>query len=179
MRTPPRRTSMDLDVKHLRLVAGIADCGSMTRAASQLRLTQSALSHQLREIEARFDTPFFLRVGRRMVLTAAGRRVLESARRILDDLGRTEEDIRRIAGDSAGVIRVCTECNTGYGWLPRLLGAFARKHPRVTVNIVAEATERPVEALLDGRIDLAILTSEAVDRRLRLRPLFMDEMVAI
>ena len=82
---------MDLDVKHLRLVAGIADCGSMTSAASRLHLTQSALSHQLREIEARFNTPFFLRVGRRMVLTAAGRRVLESARRILDDLVRRKK----------------------------------------------------------------------------------------
>src|SRR4051794_4218893 len=133
--TRPGENSMDLDVKHLRLVAGIADCDSMTGAASQLHLTQSALSHQLREIEARFDTPFFLRVGRRMVLTAAGRRVLESARRILDDLGRAEQDIRLIADDSAGLIRVCTQCNTGYGWLPRLLGAFARKHPRVAVNI--------------------------------------------
>jgi LysR family transcriptional regulator, regulator for metE and metH len=170
---------MDLDVKHLRLVAGIADCGSMTSAASRLHLTQSALSHQLREIEARFDTPFFLRVGRRMVLTAAGRRVLESARRILDDLVRTEEDIRLLAGDSAGVIRVCTQCNTGYGWLPRLLATFARKHPGVGVNIVADATDHPVEALLEGRVDVAILTSKVKDHRVRVRPLFMDEMVAV
>jgi LysR family transcriptional regulator for metE and metH len=170
---------MDLDVKHLRLVAGIADCGSMTKAASRLHLTQSALSHQLRDIERRFGTPFFLRVGRRLVLTASGRRVLESARRILEDLDRTEEDIRQLAGRASGVIRVCTECNTGYGWLPRLLPAFSRKHPRVGINIVADATDNPVEALLDGRVDLAILTSGVKDSRLRLRPLFMDEMVAV
>ena len=170
---------MDLDVKHLRLVAGIAGAGSMTRAASQLHLTQSALSHQLRDIEARFRTPFFLRVGRRMVLTAAGRRIHDSAAKILDDLSRIEEDIRRLAGDSDGVIRVCTQCNTGYQWLPPLLAAFSRKHPRVGVSIVVDATDRPVEALLDGRVDLAILTSDAKDRRLRVRPLFPDEMVAI
>src|ERR671923_868758 len=78
---------MDLEVRHLRLIAEIADAGSMTRAADRLFLTQSALSHQLRDIEARFGTTFFLRVGRKLVLTAAGRRVLESARRGVPGLG--------------------------------------------------------------------------------------------
>ena len=105
---------MDLEVRHLRLVLGIADAGSMTKAAERLFLTQSALSHQLRDIEARFETPFFLRLGRRMVLTAAGRRVLETARRVVGDIERAEEDIRRLAGDTEGVIRVCTQCYTGY-----------------------------------------------------------------
>jgi LysR family transcriptional regulator for metE and metH len=171
--------NVELEVRHLRLVAEIADAGSMTKASTRLHLTQSALSHQLRDIESRFKTPFFLRVGKRMVLTAAGRRLLDSARRVLDDLRRTEDDLRRLAGNSDGVIRVCTECNTGYHWLAPLLAAFHRRHPRVDVNVVADATERPVEALVEGRLDLAILTSATRDRRLRLRPLFTDEMVAI
>ena len=170
---------MDLEVRHLRLVAEIADAGSMTKAATRLHLTPSALSHQLRDIESRFRTPFFLRVGKRMVLTRAGSRLLESARRILDDLGRAEEDLRRLAEDREGVIRVCTQCNTGYHWLAPLLTSFSRKHPRVSVAIVADATDRPVEALVGGRLDLAILTDAPRDRRLRLHPLFTDEMVAI
>src|SRR5262245_9880743 len=112
---------MELEVRHLRLVAEIAGTGSMTKAATRLYLTQSALSHQLRDIEARFKTPFFLRLGKRMVLTPAGERLLESARRILDDLGRAEEDLKRLAGHGQGVIRVCTQCNTGYSWLAPLL----------------------------------------------------------
>ncbi len=170
---------MELDVRHLRLVAGIADAGSMTAAADRLCLTQSALSHQLRDIESRVGAPFFTRLGRRMVLTAAGRRVLDTARRVLPDLERTEEDLRRLAGHIDGSIRVCTECNTGYHWLAPLLAAFRRKHPRVAVHIAAEATEAPRRALLDGKVDLAILIDPAADRRLRLRPLFADEMVAI
>jgi LysR family transcriptional regulator for metE and metH len=170
---------VDLEVRHLRLVAEIADAGSMTRAADRLFLTQSALSHQLRDIEARFATPFFVRLGRRMVLTAAGRRVLDTARRVIGDIARAEEDVRRLAGHSDGIIRVCTQCNTGYHWLGPLLSVFQRKHPRVTVNIAADATSRPVDALLEGRVDLAILIDPAADRRLRLRPLFADEMVAI
>jgi LysR family transcriptional regulator for metE and metH len=170
---------MHLDVRHLKLVAEIADSGSMTRAADRLHLTQSALSHQLRDIESRFRTEFFLRLGKRMVLTPAGQRLLQSARRVLDELTRAEDDIRGLAGGSRGVIRVCTQCNTGYHWLPPLLGAFARRHPRIGVSVVADATDRPVDALLAGRIDLAILTGPVRDRRLRVRPLFADEMVAI
>ena len=151
----------------------------MTKAAERLFLTQSALSHQLRDIEARVDTLFFVRLGRKMVLTAAGRRVLETARRVIADIERAEEDVRRLAGNSEGVIRMCTQCYTGYHWLGPLLTAFQRKHPRVTVDVAADATDRPVDALLDGRIDLAILIDPVRDRRVRLRPLFADEMVAI
>jgi LysR family transcriptional regulator for metE and metH len=170
---------VDLDVRHLQLVAGIADAGSMTRAAERLHLTQSALSHQLRDIEGRVGVPFFTRLGRRMVLTAAGRRVLETARRVLGDLERAEEDLRRLAGHRDGAIRVCTQCNTGYHWLGALLTVFQRKHPGVDVHVAADATARPVDALLDGRVDLAILIDPRPDPRLRLRPLFADEMVAI
>lgn len=170
---------MDLELRHLRLVAAIADAGSMTRAAERLHLTQSALSHQLRDIEGRLGTPLFTRLGRRMVLTAAGRRVLESSRRVIADVERTEEDVRRLAGHGDGTIRVCTECNTGYHWLAPLLAAFHRNHPRVDVHIAADATARPVDALLDGSVDLAILIDPPADRRFRLRPLFADEMVAI
>ena len=170
---------MDLEVRHLRLIAGIAEAGSVTKAATGLHLTQSALSHQLRDIESRVNTPFFLRVGKRMVLTAAGRRVLDSAARILDELRRVEEDIRQLAQQRDGVIRVATQCNTGYHWLPPLLARFNRKHPRVTVSILADATDRPVQALLDGQLDLAILTNDVSDSRLRLRRLFADEMVVL
>jgi LysR family transcriptional regulator for metE and metH len=170
---------VDLEIRHLRLVAGIADAGSMTAAAERLHLTQSALSHQLRDIEGRVGTQFFVRLGRRMVLTAAGRRVLETARRVVADVQRAEEDLRRLAGHGEGSIRVCTECNTGYHWLAPLLAGFRRKHPKVDVHVAADATADPLPALLDGRVDLAVLIDPEADRRLRLRPLFADEMVAI
>jgi LysR family transcriptional regulator for metE and metH len=170
---------VDLEVRHLRLVAEVASAGSMTRAAERLYLTQSALSHQLRDIESRFKTQFFVRLGRRMVLTPAGQRLLDSARRVLADLQQTEEDVRSLAGGTDGVIRVCTQCNTGYHWLAPLLGAFQRRFPRVAVNVMADATDRPVQALFEGRLDLAILSGPQHDRRLRLRPLFIDEMVAV
>ena len=121
---------MDLEIRHLRLVAGIADAGSMTKAAGRLHLTQSALSHQLRDIEGRLGTALFTRLGRSMVLTEPGRRVLDAARRVIGEVQRAEEDVRRLAGHGEGTIRVCTECYTGYHWLGAILAAFQTRHPR-------------------------------------------------
>ena len=161
------------------MVAAVAASGNVTRAAADVNLTQSAVSHQLRDIEARLGTALFLRVGKRMVPTAAGERVLRTARRVLDEIEATEDDVRRMGTHQAAVLRVCTQCNTGYHWLPPLLEAFRRKHPHVDVAIAVECTTRPLESLLEGRLDLAIVTQVVQHQQLRVRPLFDDEHAAI
>ena len=170
---------MDLEVRHLQLVAAVADVGSLTRAGDQLHLTQSALSHQLRDIESRLGAALFLRVGKRLVLTPAGERLLTSAKDVLERLRQTEHDIRAMGRDHAGVLRITTECYTCYHWLPPLLLRYRRKFPRVEVRIDVEATRRPIEMLLAGKLDLAIISSTVNDRRLVSRPLFSDELVVI
>ena len=171
--------SPTLEVRHLSLVNEIASTGSVTRAAERLHLTQSALSHQLRDIESRLGTQLFLRLGKRMVLTPPGERVLGAAKRVLDEIGRAEEDLKLMSQNGKGVLRLCTQCNTGYHWLPSLLQAFHRKYPGVDVQIMVNATDRPIEALLDGQIDLAVVTSEVDDKRLQSVRLFEDELVAV
>ena len=171
--------SPTLEVRHLSLVNEIASTGSVTRAAERLHLTQSALSHQLRDIESRLGIQLFLRLGKRMVLTPPGERVLGTAKRVLDEIGRTEEDLKLMTQNGKGVLRLCTQCNTGYHWLPPLLQAFHRKFPGVDVQIIVNATDRPIEALLEGQIDLALVTSDVEDKRLVSAPLFEDELVAV
>ena len=168
-----------LEVRHLLLVQAIAEEGSLTRAGLRLHLTQSALSHQLRDAEERLGVRLFERIGRRLVLAGPGKQLLSSARRVLEDLGRTEEEIRRGAGRARPVIRLTTQCNTVYHWLPSRLLRFQRVHPDVDLDVVAGATDDPVPALLEGAIDLAIVYRATRDPRLRLRPLFRDEMVVV
>ena len=170
---------MDLEVRHLKLVAAVADVGSLTRAGDRLHLTQSALSHQLRDIEARLGAPLFLRVGKRLVLTPAGERLLASARDVLERLERAEHDIREMSRDRAGLLRITTECYTCYHWLPPLLLHYRRTFPRVEVRIDVNATGRPVEMLLAGKIDLAVVSSPVADRRLVTRAVFEDELVVV
>src|SRR5450755_3560250 len=169
-------TSMDLEIRHLRLVSTVAEQGSLTRAGERLHLTQSALSHQLLDIEERLGTPLFLRVKKRMVLTQAGQRILTTASRVLGDIERAEEEVRDLALDRAGTIRLTTECYTCYHWLPPLLKEFQARYPRVEVRIEADATSRPFEALLDRQLDVAIVSSTPRNHRLEFYPLFEDEL---
>ncbi len=171
---------LSLEIRHLKLIDAVAELGNVTRAADRLHLTQSALSHQLRDIESQLGVSLFVRLSRRMALTAEGERLLSSARRVLDELTRAEDDVRGMSANGRGVLRLCTQCNTGYHWLPPLLDGFRRKHPGVDVQIEVAATDRPIQALRDGQIDLAVITDDDVDDpRIRLRPLFVDELVAI
>ncbi len=170
---------MELEVRHLRLVQAVATLGSLTAAAGQLNLTQSALSHQLRDIEERLGTPLFLRRSRRMIATAAGQRLLATAARVLADLARTEAQVRDIATERQGLLRVATECYTCYHWLPGVLREFQQTAPGVEVRIEVDATTRPLPALLGGTLDLAIMTSVVRDRRLASTPLFRDEMLLV
>src|SRR5262245_6912232 len=170
---------MDLEIKHLQLVAAIARTGSVTRAGDALNLSQSALSHQLRDIEDRLAAPLFHRVGKRMVLTTAGATLLRAANQVLDVVGRAEDEIRKAGRTDAGLLRITTQCYTCYHWLPGLLKAYRLRHPNVDVHVDADATPRPLKSLVEGRIDLAIVSDPVRDRRLVQRPLFEDELVVI
>jgi LysR family transcriptional regulator, regulator for metE and metH len=168
-----------LDSRHLRLITEIARAQSVTRAADRLNVTQSAVSHGLRDIEDRLGTPLFVRSGRRMLPTPAGAHLVETADRVLAEIARAEAAISRIVRNHGGEFRVCTQCHTGYHWLPPLLEVVRRKYPDVQVHIAAEHTMRPIAALLEAKIDLAIVNSTPEDRRIRVRPLFEDEHAVI
>jgi LysR family transcriptional regulator for metE and metH len=170
---------MKLEIRHLKLIKAIAVEGSVTKAGNRLHLTQSALSHQLRDAEEKLGVPLFTRLNKRMILTPAGERLLTSADTVLGELKRAEEDIRQIAVEGKGVLRLTTQCYTCYHWLPSMLKLFQRKFPRIEVQIMVEATRNPVEALLDGKLDLAIVNSVVRNSKLTYKPLFQDELVAI
>jgi LysR family transcriptional regulator for metE and metH len=168
-----------LEVRHLRLVTAIAEEGGVTRAGNRLHLTQSALSHQLRDVEERLGAPLFERVGKRMILTDAGDRLLRTARVVLDEIRQAEHDISRATSGRQGVLRIATQCYTNYHWLPSRLVLFHEMFPRIDVEVVVEATAEPIEALLEGKLDLAVVSCVVRDRRVALRPLFPAEFVVV
>lgn len=170
---------MKLDIRHLKLVVAVTEERSVTKAGERLHLTQSALSHQLLDLEAGLGLPLFLRLNKRMIPTPAGERLLLSARQVLAELKHTEEEIAQMANQKRGILRISTHCYTCYHWLPEKLKEFSQRFPDVEVKIILEATRQPLQALLNGKLDLAIVSSTQADKRLVYKPLFKDEMVAL
>ena len=168
-----------LEVRHLRLVRAIADEGGPTRAAARLHLTQSAVSHQLADLEGRLGIRLFSRVRRKLSPTPAGARLLDASRRLLADLDQLERALHYAGAEKREVLRLAVESFTTYHWLPPVVAALTREHPQVDVRIVVEAHRAPVAALLRGTVDLAIVSSAVRDRALVSAPLGDDEWTVI
>jgi LysR family transcriptional regulator, regulator for metE and metH len=168
-----------LDSRHLRIVAEVARAESVRGAADRLNVTQSAVSHQLSEMEDRLGTALFVRLGRRMVPTPAGRVLVEAAEQVLGTIGEVERKVSQLARNVAGELRVSAQCHTGYHWLPAIVDGLRRRYPTFEVHISPEFTMDPIGALLEAKLDLAIVNDDSDDRRLRYYELFDDEHVAV
>ena len=167
-----------MEIRHLRMIKEVARQGNLTRAAECLFLSQSALSHQLREIEDYFKTQIFIRQKKQMLLTEAGRLILESSERILEELDRTKSKVQMVTEKDAGEIRISTECYTSYHWLSGFLREFRELYPKVEIHIVPDATYNSKQCLLDNKIDIGII-EDNVNPKLNYVRLFGDEFVAV
>jgi LysR family transcriptional regulator for metE and metH len=178
MGQPSRQTGVE--IRHLRLIVALAEHGSLTSVARLLGLTQPALSHQLRDLEVRLRAPLFERTARRMVLTPVGEQLTHVARRVLAELDSFERQV--VNGEFSvprGRVRLATECYTAYHWLPSVLRDFQNRWPTVELRVAPEHTASPIAALREGSLDLGIVYHRTADRRIRLEPLFDDEMVVV
>lgn len=168
-----------MEIRHLKLIQTVASTGNLTKAASLLFLSQSALSHQLRELEEEVGAQIFVRAKKKMVLTPVGKRLLKTADQVLCELQKVQCEIDRMTNADSGTLRFTTGCYTCYHWLSPVLRAFKTKYPNVDLEIVPEATYNSFEYLLDGRVDL-VFTSDKLDNpHIYFHPLFEDEMVAV
>lgn len=171
-----------MEIRHLQLIKTVAEEGNLTNAGKKLFLSQSALSHQLKEMEKKYGAPLFQRMGKKMVLTQVGGRILQTARRIIDELEMTDHEVKRMVSGESGVLRISTECYTCYHWLPGLMKSYSRSYPNIDLQIIAEATRQPMQFLLDGKLDLAIvscLTKQEQNNHFHYTELFTDEMVMV
>ncbi|MFC6669625.1 LysR family transcriptional regulator [Marinobacterium aestuariivivens] len=171
--------STRVSTRHLQMILAIASTGNVSEAAAQIGLTQSALSHRIREAERLLNTELFYRKHKKLIPTSAGKRLLQSARVVLGELERAENDINKLSVGIEHVVRIGNEAYGSYHWLPRFLTGFMAEHPSISVEIIPDVSMDPYTALRNGSIDLTIVSGTIVQSGFRTLKLFRDEMLVV
>jgi LysR family transcriptional regulator for metE and metH len=166
-----------LEIKHLRMIRAIAETGNMTRAAEQLFLSQSALSQQLKDIEGKLQVDLFHRTRKKMVLTASGKKLLNTAEQVVDLLDGAELEIAKQVAGERGELKVGTHCIFCFTWLPGLMADFKQQFPNVELEI--GTSHNPAIELTEKHYDIIISARQLTDGSYGRQPLFRDQLVCI
>ena len=166
-----------LEIRHLETLTAIRDGDSLQEAAERLHLTQSALSHQLRDLETRLGTPLLNRRTRPARLTTAGLRVLALADEVLPRIRATERDLQRLAAGRTGRLHLAIDCHSCFQWLMPALDAFRVQWPDVALDLSAAFSFAPLPALVRGDLDLVITSDPQPLDAVEYLPLFKYELV--
>jgi LysR family transcriptional regulator for metE and metH len=168
-----------LDIVHLRILSALDQHGTLTEAAKRLHLTQSALSHQIRDLERKLGTPLWEKAGRRLRLTLAGRQLVETAGQVLPVLEQAERRLKAYAEGRWAVLRIGVECYPCSEWLNGIIGAYLRAMPEVELDIVNQFHFSGEQGLVEREIDLLITPDQGAQPQLTYQGLFDYELVLL
>jgi LysR family transcriptional regulator, cyn operon transcriptional activator len=168
-----------MELRHLRYFVALADCRSFTRAAERTHVTQSTLSHQIRQLEDEIGQPLFDRVGRRVVATEAGELFLAFASRALKEVDQGIAMLRPGGGNLTGRVRIGATHTFNIGLIPECVAAFLKRHPTVQIRVEELAAEQIVSRLGNGELDLGIAYRPSGPTDLWFEPLYNEEMVLV
>jgi len=164
---------------HLAIVREVDRQGSLTAAAGVLCLTQSALSHTVKKLEQQMDTPIWLREGRSLIPTQAGRYLLAVANRVLPQLEMAEARMKQYAQGERGTLRIGMECHPCYQWLLKVVSPYLAAWPDVEVDVKQKFQFGGIGALFAYEIDLLVTPDPLFKPGLRFVPVFDYEQVLV
>ncbi len=171
---------LNLDIRQLRSFTAIAATGTFTAAAARVCVTQAAISVQIRGLEQEVGVKLFIRTPRRVLLTEAGERLLEYARRILREHDAALAELAELAGSARGRLRIgSSSAMVTAETLPRILRALREQHAHAEVSVTSGTSEVLVRALRAGEIDLAFVSLPVEATGIETEVLSRDELVAI
>jgi DNA-binding transcriptional LysR family regulator len=154
-----------VELRQLRSVEAVARHRHFTRAAEELHLAQSALSHQIRRLEAELGTPLFERTSRRVVPTEAGEAIAARARRVLAEVDAAHAEVDELRGVLRGRIWIGPLMPAGDLDVPGLLARFSEAHPGVEVGLREGIAADMLGFVAGGELDAAfcLLAGEIPD----------------
>lgn len=150
-----------MEITELQAFLAVHDAGSFSEASRKIHLTQPAVSKRVAQLETRLGKPVFDRVGRHIQLTEAGRILLPHARNILDTVRETIQQIDRLEREPSGCLRMATSYHIGLHYLPPVLKSYYNEYPDVELDLNFMDSEDALEAVEDGRLELAVITLPA------------------
>jgi DNA-binding transcriptional LysR family regulator len=152
--------TMYYDLPDLRLVAAIADSGSLTRAATRIHLAPSSASHRLTQLEAALGVPLFVRHHRGLTPTPAGESLLRHARQVFAQLEQMHADLAPYASGLNSQVTVFANTNAINCFLPEDLGDFLREHPRIRVSLEEQPSPAIIQAVAAGQVEIGVVAAE-------------------
>ena len=168
-----------LEKIHLSIVREVERRGSLTAAADVLCLTQSALSHSMKKLEQKVGTDIWLREGRSLRLTQAGKYLLALAERLLPQLERAEERLEQYAAGERGTLCIGMECHPCYQWLLKVVSPYLDDWPDVDVDVKQKFQFGGIGALFAYEIDLLVTPDPLYKPGLRFEAVFDYEQVLV
>ena len=161
-----------LEFRHLRTVKTIHEAGGLAKAADILNITQSALSHQIKGLEAQAGVALFLRRTKPMRLTAAGLRLLRLAEKILPEIDAVQAEFSGLRDGRVGRLHIAIECHACFEWLFSVLETFRKLWPEVDVDIRPGLAFDALSALQKEDVDVVISSDPENLAGVEFTPLF-------
>src|SRR6266511_3544971 len=168
-----------MEVHQLRYFVAVADEGSFSRAAAKVHVAQPSLSQQIRKLEAEVVQPLFDRLPRSVVLTEAGRCLIDYARQILASIGDARRCVDELKSEVAGGLAVGAIPTIAPYVLPELIGKFQKSYPEVTLEIVEDVTDGITRRVEAGELDVALASTCQQSRTLRRESLGTEPLLAL
>jgi len=147
---------MHIEFRHLRTIKAIHEAGGLARAAEQLHITQSALSHQIKGLEDQAGIELFIRRSKPMKLSPAGFRLLRLANQILPQIEALQNEFANLRGGKTGRLHIAIECHACFEWLFPVLEEFRKRWPDVDVDIRPGLAFDAMPALDKEEVDLVV-----------------------
>ncbi|WP_428242071.1 LysR family transcriptional regulator [Gynuella sp.] len=164
-----------MDIKHLKTLRAIRDTGSLVEAAERIYLTQSAVSHQVRELENRLNTTILNRKSRPVSFTPAGQKLLALADEILPRISNTLDEIQQMVGGTAGRLHIAIECHSCFQWLIPSINQYRESWPEVELDFSSGFNFEPLPALQQSMLDLVVTSDPIPLEGVSYEPLFQYE----
>jgi LysR family transcriptional regulator, regulator for metE and metH len=172
--------STALELRHLETLLALAECGSLSKAAARLFLTQSALSHQLKALESHYGARLVEKNTRPLRFTTIGERLVALARTVLPQVAEAARDVARLAEGHAGPLRIAVQCHNCFDWLMPAMDAYRSLWPEVELDIISGFVVDPLPLLERSEAELAIIHDDHEPRgNIVFSPLFRYESVAL